>query len=397
MGFFIIGLTLVYPFPFMSQVVRFAGIGMIGLYLLILLKYKPLIPPEILLYCSFITWAALTGAIIARNQAAFRDSISTLFQIMILMFAVSGFAKFFGSIKPNLYIILISVIVLDCYVLFTGDLNITNQIQSSVRTSSFLKNPNYYAFFNVLGIFAILYFTNKPKKTFFNIVSGLLVILFLLNILYSSSQKAFLSAILLFISYHWFCYRKRVKKSKRFLYFVLLSIFLFGIIYFTINNSYIGVRLQDSAVGDDASLQTRILLYKEGFEIFLANPVSGIGTANFVEYSSMHAYAHSDFLEVLATTGIIGFLFYTAIYLVLWRRLNLIQKYSNNPETIFQTGLFKAFIVTLTFIGLGRPNFTSIETMFVLASVIGYSAFLLNKVKREKNINKRSIQISTVE
>ncbi len=381
----------------MSRLIFIAGIGVVGLYLIILITYRTKIAPEIILFCSFIIWAALTGAIVAKNQTAFRDSISTLFQIMLLMFAVSGFSRYFGSIKPNLYILLISIVILDCYVIFSGGGDISGQLQSTLRTSSFLKNPNYYAFYNVIGVFTLLFFTHSKRKASSKILHVFLMVLFLISILFSSSQKAFLGVILLFMSWYWFCLRKNTKKNRRFLNFVLLSAFLFGFVYLALNNTFIGLRLQDSVAGQDASLQTRLLLYKEGWKLFLANPIAGVGIANFVEYSSMHAYAHSDFLEVLTTSGIIGFILYVSLYILFWKHLSLIQKMTKNPVIFYQTGLFKSFIVTITFIGLGRPNFTSIETMFVLASLIGYSTYLLSQVKRENIIfvgQKTNISLS---
>lgn len=375
MGFFYLGLLLVYPLPIMSQLIRLAGIGMVALYLIILLSYRPPLAPEIYLFSIFSLWAAITGAFIAQFQFVFMDSISTLIQILALMFAVYGFSRSYGSIKPIFWIILICVSVLDFYVLIGGELSVISLLQSSIRTSSFLKNPNYYAFFNVLGIFALL-FLRPIKGKLLKITRFAFLIFFALNILYSSSQKSFLGVIVLFFCWYWFCSRNKVKRGQRIINFLLFSITAFIVIYFTFNFTFLGMRLQNSSVGDDISLTTRLALYQEGWDLFLSSPITGVGIGHFMYYSSMNAYAHSDFLEVLSTTGIIGFFLYGAIYFVLWKRLNSLHRLSINNEFSYQIGLFKAFIITLTFIGLGRPNFNSIETMFVIASLIGYSHYL---------------------
>lgn len=79
------------------------------------------------------------------------------------------------------------------------------------------------------------------------------------------------------------------------------------------------------------SYEERMWLRQIAWQAFLENPVLGLGVGQFRYYSVMHGgpdlYAHNNFLELLANSGIVGFvLYYGAIALmfrVLWRNLGL--------------------------------------------------------------------------
>lgn len=327
---------------------------------------------------------------IAVDQYNFWDQIKTVFQILGLIFAISGFAMVFGSIRSILYTIIISVFVLDVYSFFTRNFGITiNDPLALVRISSYLHNPNSFAFYNILGVFALLFVMKKQKGNLHKIAGYLLTIFFAFAIVYSVSQKSFLGLIVLVFTWVWFCFRKRVTRKSNFLLLILIVGFLLTLTYFTINKTYLGVRLQSSLVGEESSLQDRIILYQEGWTMFLSNPLTGVGIANFIIHSALHYYAHSDYMEVLSTTGIVGFLLYFPIFPVLWRRINRIQQRSRNPVVIYEMGLFKAFIVTLLFIAFGRPNFIDINAMFILASLIGYSFYLEGSLNQHKPVTRQ--------
>ncbi len=82
----------------------------------------------------------------------------------------------------------------------------------------------------------------------------------------------------------------------------------------------------DVGRGDD-SLVGRAYLYKRGFEIFVDNPLLGVGLDNFQMARgrtfgmTIGAYSHSNYLELLTNTGLIGFLLFFGMYFVVGRKL----------------------------------------------------------------------------
>jgi O-antigen ligase len=89
--------------------------------------------------------------------------------------------------------------------------------------------------------------------------------------------------------------------------------------------------LQSSiATGDfrssgDTSLYGRARLYKKAFEIALANPLLGVGLDVFrtagLEFRTIGNNSHSNYMEILASTGLIGALCYYAMSYCWWSRL----------------------------------------------------------------------------
>jgi O-antigen ligase len=123
------------------------------------------------------------------------------------------------------------------------------------------------------------------------------------------------------------------------------------------------------------------------------HPVLGVGLGQFRTLSSSGLYSHSDYIEVAANTGIIGFALYFSIYVVLWLRLNRIKRKTDDPHLLYIIGFFKAAIITILLVAFGRPNITSKLTWIFMAGAIGYSwsierAFLM-KAKHIKRIARR--------
>jgi len=84
-------------------------------------------------------------------------------------------------------------------------------------------------------------------------------------------------------------------------------------------------------------------------------------------------YSHSDYMEIAANTGIVGFILYFSVYAMLWSRLNRIKAKTNNPRLLYTIGLVKATLITMVLTAFGRPNVTSKLTWIFLAGAIGYS------------------------
>jgi O-antigen ligase len=141
---------------------------------------------------------------------------------------------------------------------------------------------------------------------------------------------------------------------------------------FVMENTHVGERFRQAAT--DPRLDTgRYNLYQEGWTMFLQSPVQGVGLGNFVTHSSTAAYAHSDFMEVLATTGFVGFVLYLSIYLVLWRRLRRMLRKRKDATSRYMAGLYQAMIIALLVHGLGTPSFLDPLYLYILGLMIGHT------------------------
>jgi O-antigen ligase len=117
----------------------------------------------------------------------------------------------------------------------------------------------------------------------------------------------------------------------------------------------------------------RISQWETALYAFKENPILGIGYKNFephvkeiknkyhIEYPLFSGHAHNNFLELLATTGILGFAFF-CLFLFYWIK----ESYLRN-DWIGGTSL--AFISTLIISGLFQYTFGDGENVFLIMIV----------------------------
>jgi len=263
---------------------------------------------------------------------------------------------------------------LDADVLYLG-----NRIE---RFTSINDNPNGLAFQLLVGFIAVLFFFNRTN-IFGKGVIGSIAILLFYNIAISGSRKAMISYVLISFCFIFFSFSA---KKSIFYFCILAMIGMFA-------GTYLFSLVSDTAVvqrfyylsGDTGAADMRVQLYKEAFYAFSDNPVFGIGLDNFRLYSSSGLYAHSNYMELLADTGLIGFCIYYFIYVKIWMFSSKIRKLENNTEqAVFLSGLFKCVFVLVLIIGTGSvqyDNFT--HWIILLFPVIMIEKALLNAQAEE--------------
>lgn len=103
----------------------------------------------------------------------------------------------------------------------------------------------------------------------------------------------------------------------------------------------------------DSSDTGRICIYKSSVQMFIDHPVSGIGyhnyTKEYVNYiqpempiKGVIPHAHNDFLQFLATTGLVGAMGFTVFSIVFF--LTLIKRVFNYPQNPIYLAMLCTFI-----------------------------------------------------
>lgn len=65
----------------------------------------------------------------------------------------------------------------------------------------------------------------------------------------------------------------------------------------------------------DGSTQERMYLMEQGIRVWKEHPFLGVGWNNYRYYNDARLYAHNNYVEMLASLGIVGFLLYYAVFL----------------------------------------------------------------------------------
>jgi O-antigen ligase len=203
------------------------------------------------------------------------------------------------------------------------------------RAAGTLGNPNTFAFVCLIGLVNLTYLWKVYPKRIVKVIILLAGALLSYQIILAGSRKGIIGVFLiLFLQYVFFVFQSRKKGSFKRLVggLILLFVFLSGYVYF-INASEYGHRFRNAILylkGEelerrDSSLVGRHFLIKFGIENFTKNPFIGTGFSSFKDmqvgpeiglYSRrVGLYSHSNFIEILISSGIFGFILYYAIYL----------------------------------------------------------------------------------
>lgn len=378
----LVNLTLIYKFPLLSLANKVIGGAFVGTALVLLLLLRRPLPPEVTLFFLFLVWAVLTGVMVAQNYSFFTREATLVTQIGILMFGVAYLTAVEGTPRAVLFALLVAALFLLVTGVLSGQYDLATEEEARYQFRGTLKNPNAFGFFMLYGITAALYFWRRSRRRWVRL--GLLALAFamLMGIVLSASRKSFLAAFVLVGLWLWFDYRRELLRRARVA--VALGLLVVGaavLVDRVMAATYLGRRME-RAQEQQFIDPTRRLLYERGADVIISSPLFGVGLGNYRVVSGTSAVAHSDYVEVASSAGLVGAALYLSIYLVLWRRLDRLKVLARRLGREYRDGLLRALILTILALGLGKPNFSSIMTMTLVAAVVGYSFGAERRLRR---------------
>lgn len=227
----------------------------------------------------------------------------------------------------------------------------------SGRLLGFGDDPNANSFgilffFNVVLIFYLFFRKKINKKKLHIFIFFVIFLSFLLMLFVSQGRSVLYGAIISVILYHiLFLKPLRFSQIKNFLFIFLVLIL---VIFLFFNYSSIFKRLSYSYSSH------RLERWVSGFDIFLKNPIIGVGRDNIKKetFESLRKdpefpkreivpgpmNVHNFYIEVLYTTGIIGFIFLIILVGKLLFLVLNIDKLDNEVSKIFFIGIVTFFI-----------------------------------------------------
>ena len=348
------------------------------LFIVLSINKKLKLPIEIWFLSLFIIWGLLISNLIAIDYKASINYLSFLFQILLIVISIIGFIYFWFNLDFVFVSIIITSVVIVLYSIFSGDLSNILAQNTTARAVGFLTNPNELGLYGFLGITSIFWFWKHPFVKIPKIFILLIIFLLTIGIIASGSRKSFVALIFFLILWVIFCFSASIKNN--FLIFIMAISILLSSIYFVdyiYDNTSLGERLKVSM--DNPEIDTkRIDLYREGLIMFQRSPITGVGLGNFPIYSRHNTYSHSDYIETLATTGLVGFLLYHFIYISLFVRIFQLKKMIKVSLYQYRLGYFFAILLSLMLLAFTRINFLNVYSWITIAAIIGYTHKLKN-------------------
>ena len=350
-----------------------------------------------LAYIGFIIWASLSY-FYAINPTEVIVNITRQVNVLLMYLLIGIFLFSFNQKIQFICWIIVTVLGIEVYSVINEAQTMisTNGIISSGDLKGVTANRNITAFSLAIKIpFVLLLFHTVSKKLFKLFLAGLIFLAFLcLSMI--QSRASFIGVAVIIIGYlalNIFLFYK--KKEKHHL-FRLAYIIIPLILSVFINQIYLSSKGADavsraatiSFSTNDGSVNQRLRYYEDVLTHLKSNPIFGVGLGNWklksIEYDSKDIigyvvpyHAHSDFIQLGAELGIIGFLSYLSVFLLAAYFVYFLIRFSNlsEKEKIFLFLLLLALAVysvdaNLNF-PIARPQ-VLVVWCSIIAIIVGY-------------------------
>ena len=358
------------------------------------------IPLEIKMLIAWVMWAGATGLLVMIHKETFwrYGGLRQVLQVLVLVIAVYGIARMHRepALKAMMFGIIVggilqALVTQDAVQAGGGGLA---ELDATERAQGLTLNANTLGFLMSWAMLAaFMFWKQKRGKTHKIVMVGtfLLIPILCYGMLASGSRKSLV--LFAFVSAAWFWYamapRKRAKAAAWKMGVIAAGIAISGpVSVYVMNNTLAGKRMADKLSGGDivSAEQGRYWMYIEGLEMASEHPVFGVGINQYQHYSSFGSYSHSNYIEPLATTGIIGFVLYQGIFFIPLFRAWRLTKIIDDPTTIYQLKVIVVMCIAILLLGFGSPFYTSSTVMSFLALFSGYTHSILQQVRHEQHL-----------
>jgi len=321
-------------------------------------------------FCSTL-WAAAPASTLTRGI--------TMLQIFLVNYLIYEYLYFTNQEKKILSMIAIAGTLASLFVIiYYGGFNYFRLINTYYRMGQDIANTNDLGIFAAVACAISFYKFYSEKKRIY-------IVLFIICLVItggSGSRSALIMALLPILAYSLSLIepKKAIKVLASIIAFVLILYFIstrISVFDYTISRL---LNVQSFFSGEgyvDRSVLSRQNMVEEGLEQFIKTPILGIGIANASIFLSSHYYCHNNYVELLSTGGLVGFLvFYLRYIFPLGKLMPIVKK--KNPTINFIVALILSFMVIEYFHVSYYEKFSSFIPM------IGF--LCVSMVKKEKVI-----------
>lgn len=374
-----------------------AALVLAGLFLLraIASGEKVFLPVEYKLLFGWLIVAVVSSAISASPETAF-SRILTLLQVYPIAFVLSNMIVWNGDTRFY-WLCIVTAAAL------SGVVTIANPAQFSDldgRIFGTLDNANAFAALLAVSIGLTLSQVANTRSMLVRLLCLGLVAFFAYLVGRTGSRMGMLASFAAVVTVV-ICYQAgrkgRLVGKTVFLLGLGAAVVAGGAFLLTSSefaDRYAALQLSletgDFRASGDMSLYGRARLYQKGFEIFLANPLLGVGLDVFrtaqLEFRTIGNNSHSNYLEILAGTGLVGGICYFAMYYHWWSKLMGARALLREPGmAVHMTAAFTIAVVVLVQ-DVAWVSYYEKLTLLVLAGLIA-EVNLLAGAKRQLGQN----------
>lgn len=333
------------------------------------------------LYCILSGWWA------PNSTMSFERGI-TILELLVCSFIVEFYYDKFSDIKFLLLALMAAGFAITIYTFFYyGFSNILNILILNQRLGNEFANVNSIAMIISMSVIIFVYFVIFVKVKYIFLIPFVIANIVIISA--SGSRKALIMSIVgvfLLLLY-------KNKRNNFFITFIQWVVFIVIFYFFLklilsfeifqgINHRMDGMLSLFTGKGViDHSSFLRNLFIKSGIDQFMKTPILGIGINNTnvitQQVAGTSTYLHNNYVELLASGGIIGFSLYYSIYVYFVYQLLTLYKNKKSQTTI----LCLILIWLLLVMDYGAVSYYSKSTFF-------YFLIFSLQIKKEKDLFK---------
>ncbi len=347
--------------------------GMLAIGLAYQFVKRRLMPDEVKLYFAFLIWAVASAMVSSEDMSLTLKIAFIVFQMGILLWATTVSHQ----MRPDLRLVMMGIWgigVLYSFVAYYGQAISNISTEAGGRMEVMNANPNNVGQIFLFAMFAAFYLWERITRLFFRLMMIGSVPVFVGFLLYTGSRKMLVGTLIFFVVWTLTIFRGDTAKGEGRAAKVVLLLAIVGVAVLAFKMwqySPMSDRYDRMSDKKDTSIETRRILYARGWALFLENPIAGVGLMN--QKLKMSHEAHSDFIDVLCSTGIIGAVLYFSIYVVAFRRIRKLNVSTNDVSKIDRR-YFIIYLVIIVWLMFGFSRYMDLLHLVVFGSFIGVLA-----------------------
>ena len=338
---------------------------------------------ELPLLC-FIIASAISSVVSVNIFASVKEVLKLTEYFFIYILSVNILSG-----KPSgarwLFLAMVYISIMVCIYGFVID---SIYINRNTSRATFIHYNIYGGYINLFLPFSIAFiFFQKNfslKDRLFWIVTGIIMLAGLALSLSRGAWVAFFSVIVFYVI---------LKGNKKIYFTALILLLLSTILLPLLAPNFILVRFVSMFNYDsDIAILHRFNLWKSCFHMFISSPLIGTGTGNFdwvypahaikgLSYSLVANHANNMYINILAETGLLGFITFSWFFILLWKKAFDFYRSCANPP--FATG-FLGILLAVSIHGIFDYILYHPAMAMNFMVIMAIFSTEMNKVKSEK-------------
>lgn len=313
----------------------------------------------------------------------------TFIQLLLLMIIMYNVMDDISDVRTLLQFIFVSGFLMSIYtIVYYGMETILDSLNSGIRLGGEINQENALGFYaNITIIIGLYFLIAENKKRYI-----LYLILPLLLVFVSGSRKAILSLFLILplsILLH--------SKNKISFKLVLSILIFYALLYFVFISDYsntlfgrTNILLRGIFFGEklDNSSETRFHMIEFGWSLFKEKPLLGYGPNQYNIYYlkefGVIATSHNNYIQVLVSYGIIGFLVYYSLFIYIFIKLIIFRKDKLSLMLLI-------LILYLLIHDFGAETFKS-KLKYIILTIACFFVSIKKTKLRRSSINEKDYQ-----